>query len=105
MWAAPVPAHLTWHVTVRPALGAAVEGDWVPALELGCPRISGVQTAVRWHTAARGLGLRAGQEEMGFQWPASVTSWVPAALSLGNSGPRDGQEVGFLVSGVLEQVS
>lgn len=54
---------------------------------------------------ARGLGLRAGQEETGFQWLASVTSWVPAALSLGNSGPRDGQEVDFLVSGVLEQVS
>lgn len=55
--------------------------------------------------AARGLGLRVGQEEMDFQWLASVTSRVPAALSLGHSGPQAGQEVGFLVSGVLEQVS
>lgn len=55
--------------------------------------------------AARGLGLRVGQEETDFQWRASVTCRVPAALSLGRSGPRAGQEVGFLVSGVLEQVS
>lgn len=82
-----------------------MEGDWVPALEPGCLRLSGAHTAVRWRRAARGLGLRAGQEETDFQWLASVTSWVPAALCLGRSGPRAGPEVGFLVSGVLEQVS
>lgn len=77
----------------------------MPAWEPGCLRLSGAHPAVRWHTAARGLGLHAGQEETGFQWLASVTSWVSAALSLGRSGPQAGQEVGFLVSEVLEQVS
>lgn len=33
-----------------------------------------------------------------------MTGWADAEMSLENSGPRDGQEAGFLVSGVREQV-
>lgn len=42
--------------------------------------------------------------EKGFGWTALVTGWVDAEMLLENSGPRDGQEAGFQVSGVLEQV-
>lgn len=89
---------------VRPASGAAVVGDWELVSGTGCSSTSGVQKAVRWCRAGRGPGPHAGREEKGFAWLALVTGWVGAEMFLENSGPRDGQEVGFLVSGVQEQV-
>lgn len=56
----------------------------------------------------QGPGLGAEREEKGSRGqPALVTHWVRAALFLGNSnsGPQDGPEVGFLVSGGREQAS
>lgn len=63
-----------------------------------------MQRAVRWRTAGLEPGLCAGREGKGFGWLALVTDWVGAEMLLKNSGPRNGQEVGFLASGVQEQV-
>ena len=60
--------------------------------------------AARWRRAGQGPGLGAGWGEKGCGWTALVTGWVGAEMLLENSGPRDGREAGFLVSGVLEQV-
>lgn len=63
--------------------------------------------AAAWRCwGGQGLGLGAEREEKGSRGqPALVTHWAHAALFLGNSGPQDGPEVGFLVSGVREQAS
>lgn len=79
-------------------------GGWVLVLETGCWSTSGVQRAGRWPRAGLGLGLCAVGEETDFERMALVTGWVEAETLLEHSGPRDGQEAGFLVSGALEQV-
>lgn len=88
----------------RPASGAAAAGDWGLVSGTGCWSTSGAQRAARWCRAGRGPGPRAGREEKGCGWLALVTGWVGAEMFLESSGPRGGQEVGFLVSGVQEQV-
>lgn len=90
-WCAPV---------VWPGLGAVVEDDSVLGLETGCWSTSGVPRAGQWPVP----GLSAGGEEKGFERLALVTRSVQAEMNLENSGPQDGQEGGFLVLGVLEQV-
>lgn len=59
---------------------------------------------MRWRRAGLGPGRAAELGEKGFGWTALVTGWVDAEMLLENSGPQDGQEAGFQVSGVLEQV-
>lgn len=88
-----------------PGLGAVAVGDLVLGLEAGCWSTSGVQTAGQWLVAGLAPGLCAEGEEKDFEWLALVTHLVEAEMFLKNSGPRDGQEVGFLVLEVLEQVS
>lgn len=73
-------------------------------LETGCWSTSGAQRAGRWSRAGLGLGLCAGGEETDFERMALERGWVEAEMFLENSGPQDGQEVGFPVSGALEQV-
>lgn len=88
----------------RSALGAVAAGDWELVSGTGCWSTSGVQRAARSCRAGREPGPRAGWEEKGFGWLALVTDWVDAEMFLENSGPRDGQEGGFPVLGVQEQV-
>lgn len=80
-------------------------GDWELGLETGCWSTSGVLRAGRGRRAGLEAGPCAEWEERGFGWVALVTDWVDAEMFLKNSGSRGGQEVGCLVSGVLERVS
>lgn len=65
-----------------------------------------MRAAARRCWGRQGPGLGAEWEEKGSRGqPALVTHWARAALFLGNSGPQDGPEVGFLVSVGREQAS
>ena len=109
-WAGPRgpagPGCLAWRAlaAVWPVWGAAAAGGWGLGSETGCWSISGVRRAARWCRAGQRPGRAAESGEKGFGWTALVTGWVDVEMFLENSGPRDGQEAGFQVSGVLEQV-